>query len=574
MSFDNINTERILRSRDMSDDSSGTGMDHLEYPTSPSFGQIAPRIRHHQDQRGSLFALNFPELPFKCRRIFVVTETPKGMTRGKHAHFKTEQVLLCVSGKIEIKFDRVFSENTIILKPGMSVFHSAMEWAEIKFLEENSVMLSACSTDFDSDDYISIYVDFQALVIKLDKQRKQSIAEQDALLRQESLPLIEAQVPLLNLKANYESIKVEVDSAIENVISSSYYISGPAVRDFESQFATFVGTKHCVGCSSGRHALILALQVLGISADDEIIVQGNASAMSVAAIEFVGAAMVLVDHDDAYQLDLELLETVITEQTKAVVVSHMYGSCCDISQLLDICKTHDVKLIEDCSHAHGATWRGKFLGSFGDIATWSFGPLCNLGAYGEAGGLTTDDDELEHSLREGNRKAEFDSNLLEFSLDAIHAAVLSVKLQYVQQWNRRRQEVARLYYELLCQVGDITFPSIVEGCLPAYHQFAICTKRRDALVHWMKVNFNVEVGVPLSTTVQRQQKEGSAWSTLIPRSLASTRDVLLLPMCPMLSDSLIMHVVSAVKSFYLRAEADYPPRPSNPNHKNSSTSYL
>ena len=114
----------------------------------------------------------------------IVTETPKGMTRGKHAHYKTEQVLLCISGKIEIKFDRVFSENTVILTPGQSVFHSAMEWAEIKVLEEHSVLLSACSTDFDPDDYISIYIDFQALVVQLDQERKKKIVEQDALLRQ------------------------------------------------------------------------------------------------------------------------------------------------------------------------------------------------------------------------------------------------------------------------------------------------------------------------------------------------------------------------------------------------------
>ena len=392
------------------------------------------------------------------------------------------------------------------------------------------------------------------------------------------MPQFEGPVPLLNLKANYESIKEEVDTAIQEVVSSSYYTSGPAVRLFESQFATFIGVNHCVGTSSGTHALIQALRLLGIGPGDEVVVQGNSfsTPATKTALSTVGASMVLVDHDDSFQLDLELLEVVITTQTKAVLVTHMYGSCCDMTQLVEICKARNIKLIEDCSQAHGATWRGKYLGSFGDIAAWSFNPYCNLGAYGEAGGLTTDDDELAECLRQsgkcfssiGNNNVANDensSNLLDYSLDAIHAAVLSVKLQYIQQWNRRRQEIARLYYELLCQVGDITFPTIVDGCHPAYQQFVMCTKRRDALVHWMQANFDIQVNVPPPSRIQ-QHEEGTSYSVLIPRSHESARYVLSLPMCPMLSDSVVMNIVTAIKSFFLRAEADYPPRPPKTDH--------
>ena len=503
-------------------------------------------------------------------------------------YYCEEQVLLCVSGKIEIKFDRVFSENTVILTPGKSVFHSAMEWGEIKFLEENSVLLSACSTDFDPDDYISIYVDYQALVIQLDQDRKKLIAEQDALLRQvtsdfagmmrfdllivfnftsmkESLPQNEGRIQPLNLRANYEAIKDEVDSAIKDVLDSAYYVNGPAVHAFEAQYATFIGTKHCIGVSNGTDALVLALQALEIGLGDEVILQGNAFIADAMAIDRVGAKMVFVDHDDTFQLDLDLVEAAITKRTKAILVVHMYGSCCDMTQLETMCRSHHIKLIEDCSHAHGASWQGKFLGSFGDLGTWSFYPGKNLGAYGDAGGITTDSDELDDRIRMlknygFKRKYYSESKGMNYRLDSIHAAVLSVKLQYVQQWNRRRQEIARMYYDLLSNIGDITFPTIVSGCIPAYHQFVICTNRRDSLILWLKEKYKIEVIVHYPVPIHMQRAftdEYASYTSVIPRSSTSCDQILSLPMCPMMSDSAVMTVVTAVKSFYIRAEVDY-----------------
>lgn len=557
MSLENINTERIIRARGMSSDN---GSENLEYPVAPEFGHITPRINHHQDQRGSLFALNFPELPFKCRRMFVVTGTPKGMIRGKHAHYKTEQVLLCISGKIEIKLDRVFSERTEILTPGKSLFHSAMEWAEIKFVEENSVLLSACSTDFDPDDYIGNYVQFQSLMMTLDLNRKKLIAEQEALLQQELLHPVNASVPILDLKANYESIKDEVNEAIMKVLDRAYYVNGPEVELFEKQYASFVGTKHCIGVSNGTDALVLALKALDIGSGDEVILQGNAFIADAMAIDDVGAKMVFVDHDDSFQLDLDMVESAITEKTKAILVVHLYGSCCNMSQLVNICHNRNIKLIEDCAHAHGATWQGKCVGSFGDIGTWSFYPAKNLGAYGDAGGLTTDSDEIRDRIRllknyGSQRKYYSDTKGLNYRLDTIHAAVLSVKLQYIQQWNRRRQEIARMYLELLRDVGDITFPTIVDGCLPVYHQFVISTNRRDALIDWLKENYNIDVFIHYPVPIHKQkafENEYGSSSASIPRSESSCKLILSLPMCPMMADSMVMTVVSAVKSFYLR----------------------
>jgi dTDP-4-amino-4,6-dideoxygalactose transaminase len=381
------------------------------------------------------------------------------------------------------------------------------------------------------------------------------------------MPPLEGPVPSLNLKANYESIKKEVDSAMQAVLDSGCYINGPAVQTFETQFAMFVGTKHCVSVSNGTDALVLALQALGVGEGegDEVILQGNAFIADEMAIDSVGAKMVLVDHDDSFQLDLELVEAAITEQTKAVLVVHMYGSCCDMTQLVDLCKRHHLKLIEDCSHAHGASWKGKPLGSFGDIGTWSFYPADNLGAYGDAGGLTTDSDDLEDSLRllkncGSGRKYVSDSKGLNYRLDAIHAAVLSVKLQYVQQWNRRRQEVARLYYDSLCGEGDISFPTILEGCVSAYHQFVICTRSRDALVHWLKEQFKIDVIIHYPIPIHQQkafEQEYGSCSSVVPRSSSSCHTLLSLPMCPMMSDAMAMFVVTAVKAFYVRAEADY-----------------
>lgn len=384
---------------------------------------------------------------------------------------------------------------------------------------------------------------------------------------------MEGPVPTLNLKANYESIKEEVDVAMQKVLASGQFVNDPAVRTFESQFAMFVGTKHCVGVSNGTDALVLALEALEVGPGDEVILQGNAGVAEAMAIDSVGARAVLVDHDEAsFQLDLNRVEAAVTDKTKAVLVVHMFGSCCDMTQLKAICTTHHLKLIEHCTQAHGASWEGRFLGSFGDVGTWSFHPEDNLGAYGDAGGVTTDSDALEDRLRLLQNDSG-SKGLNHHRLDAIHAAVLSVKLQYVLQWNRRRQELARMYYDLLCGVGDITFPTIVDGCIPAYSKFIVCTEKKDALVHWLQEHHKIEVSThhPVVSVQQQdqdpdsrgQEEQGSPCdhSLSLSPSHSSCSTVLSLPVCPMMSDAMVMHVVTAVKSYYLRAESDYPRPP-------------
>ena len=293
-------------------------------------------------------------------------------------------------------------------------------------------------------------------------------------------------VPFLDLGAAYRELKPEIDAAVAQVLESGWYIGGEAVETFEREFAAYCEVKHCVGVGNGLDALTLALRALDIGDGDEVIVPSNTYIATWLAVSAVGATPVPVEPDTAtYNIDPALIEAVITPNTRAILPVHLYGQPADLDPVMEVARRHGLSVVEDAAQAHGARYKGRRIGAHGDIVCWSFYPGKNLGALGDAGAVTTNDEGLAARVRRlGNYGSEQKYINIERGvnsrLDPIQAAVLSVKLKYLDSWNARRCEVARVYLDGL-EGADLTLPYVPDWAEPVWHLFVIRTPRRDQL---------------------------------------------------------------------------------------------
>ena len=259
------------------------------------------------------------------------------------------------------------------------------------------------------------------------------------------------EVPFVDLKTQYQSIKGEIDKAISDVLSSSAFIGGPFVKSFEDAFAAFCGAKHCVGVGNGTDAIFLTLKAMGIGAGDEVITAANSFIATAEAITMTGARVVFADiRPDTYNIDPEKIEQRINKKTKAVIPVHLYGQPADMDPILAIARKHGLTVIEDAAQAHGATYKGRTVGTLADAACFSFYPGKNLGAYGDAGAVVTDDGNLALKVRmmaNHGRIAKYDHEIegVNSRLDGLQAAVLSAKLSHLPRWTIHRQNNASLY---------------------------------------------------------------------------------------------------------------------------------
>ena len=284
-------------------------------------------------------------------------------------------------------------------------------------------------------------------------------------------------VPPFSLSQQITDLCPNLEQAVLNVLRSGQYIGGPQVSTFEQAFADNVGTRHAVGCNSGTDALILALRVLGIGPGDEVITCAFSFFATAEAISAVGATPVFVDVDpETFLIDLNQIEAAITGSTRALMPVHLFGRPVDMSRLMDIASRHDLRVIEDCAQATGASWQDQAVGSFGDVGCFSFFPTKNLGGAGDGGAVTTDDDSLAQSMRElavhGMPRRYLHTALgYNSRLDAIQAAVLNVKLPKLSDWIDRRREIAERYRELLSGLPGITLPTEEDG--HSWNQFVV-----------------------------------------------------------------------------------------------------
>jgi dTDP-4-amino-4,6-dideoxygalactose transaminase len=363
-------------------------------------------------------------------------------------------------------------------------------------------------------------------------------------------------LPLVDLRRQYFSIKEEIDVALLEAVASTDYILGEEVARFEDEFAEYCGAAHCVGVASGTAAIGLALQAVGVAGGDEVIAPANTFIASVLPVLRLGARPVLVDCDElTATLDVGKVATAIGPRTKAILAVHLYGQPADVDPLLELCATHGLALVEDACQAHGARYKGRRVGGLGRVAAFSFYPSKNLGAYGDGGAVTTDDDETAKRirlLRDLGQSSKYTHAVEGWNerLDTIQAAVLRVKLGHLDRWNASRRRHAGAYEELLSSV-EVRAPRSAVWAEHVWHLYVIRAPRRDELRSALAAR-GVETGMhyPLPLHLQPALSDLGYSKGDFPVTEAWAEELLSLPMFPELEPSEIEYVTSSLAAFY------------------------
>ncbi len=360
-------------------------------------------------------------------------------------------------------------------------------------------------------------------------------------------------IPFVDLKAQYKTIKGEIDRAISEVLESTSFIGGEKLERFEKHFAEYTGSKHAVGTSSGTSALHLALHVLGIERGDEVITATNTFIATTEAISQTGAAPVLVDVDDeTLTLDPEKTEEAITPRTKAIIPVHLYGQSADMDALRDIARRHSLKLIVDACQAHGSKLNGSRTAVLGDVTCYSFYPGKNLGAYGDGGAVVTDDGDLAERMRSIGNHGRLDrythhAEGFNYRLDALQAAILDVKLTHLDEWNERRRSRAKRYGTALkdCPVRPVKEDP---HRYHVYHLYVVRTPQRDRLLQELgKRGVSAGIHYPVPLHLQAAYEHLGLGPGTYPVAEKAANEIISLPMYPELSDEMVDQVAAAVK---------------------------
>lgn len=370
------------------------------------------------------------------------------------------------------------------------------------------------------------------------------------------------QVPFLDLKVQYKSIKSEIDPAIQNILDNTAFVLGKAVSDFETAFAIEHGVNHCLGVSSGTDGNHLALWALGVQPGDEIIIPANTFIATAWGATLCGAKPVFVDcENDGYNIDPIKVEAAITKKTKAIVAVHLYGQPADLDPLREIAKQNKIYLVEDCAQAHFAEYKGKRVGGLSDTASFSFYPGKNLGAYGEGGAVTTNDDDVANKvrmIRDHGAVQKYNHEILghNYRMEGIQGAVLGVKLKHLDKWTDGRRRAANTYNELLKDYSAITLPKEMNYARHVYHLFVIRvndggSKRRDALAKFLNEN-GISTGLhyPIPLHLQACFKASGYKKGDFPITEELAECGLSLPMFPELSDEQVGYVCDSIKKFF------------------------
>lgn len=358
-------------------------------------------------------------------------------------------------------------------------------------------------------------------------------------------------IPLVDLQAQYWSIKDEIDQALSSIIKNSSFIKGEPVNKFEESYAQYCDTNACVGVGNGTDALTLTLRAFGIGPGDEVITVAHTFIATAEAITNTGANPCFIDiRDDTMLMDPDLIEPEITPKTKVIIPVHLYGNPCEMDHIMDIAHDHDLLVIEDAAQAHGAKWKGKRVGSFGDAACYSFYPGKNLGAYGDGGAVVSNDTELIENIRmiaDHGRKEKYVHEIVGVNsrLDAIQAAVLSVKLQYLDSWNQVRRDHAVTYLNELSSLPLQTL-KILTDAEPVWHLFPVLVKNRDQTREKLKTE-GIDTGIHYPVPVHKQPAYFNYYQKSLPITESVADAVVSLPMYPELGVESIQTICSCLK---------------------------
>ncbi|MDA2928784.1 DegT/DnrJ/EryC1/StrS family aminotransferase [Acidobacteria bacterium AH-259-O06] len=359
-----------------------------------------------------------------------------------------------------------------------------------------------------------------------------------------------------NPGAQYRAHKAEVDAAIQRVLNKGWFVLGQEVEKFEAEFSAYIGTSHSIGVGSGTESLHLALAACGIGSGDEVITVSHTAVATMAAIELTGATPVLVDIEpDYYTLDPEKLGAAITSRTKVILPVHLYGQPAKLEPILEIAEQHGLLVIEDCAQAHGAKYKDRRVGSWGHMGCFSFYPTKNLGAFGDGGMVVTNDPELAqrvHLLREYGWAERYVSHIRGWNsrLDEIQAALLRVKLQYLDEDNGSRARLAKCYDEGLQGIG-LGLPRTREGTTHVYHLYVVRSQRRDELLKFLRESeIGALVHYPVPVHLQPAYQGCRIACEGLPETERVAQEVISLPIYPELSERALQTVIDAVEAFF------------------------
>jgi dTDP-4-amino-4,6-dideoxygalactose transaminase len=360
-------------------------------------------------------------------------------------------------------------------------------------------------------------------------------------------------VPYLDLKAQYQGIKPEIDAAIASVLESGQFVLGAEVAAFELEFAAYCGTTECVALNSGTSALHLALLAAGVGPGDEVITVPFTFVASVAAVLYAGAKPVLVDIDPrSFNLDPDAIEAAITPRTKAILPVHLYGQPADMDPIMQVARRHNLVVIEDAAQAHGAKYKGRPVGSIGDMACFSFYPGKNLGAYGEGGAVTTSNKtylDTIRTLRDWGQDRKYHHVLrgYNYRMEGFQGAILRVKLRHLEHWTKERRAVVAMYDALLRDC-DVETPTEMPWAHHVYHVYTLRTDERDAMQAALQAE-GIQTGIhyPVPVHLQPAYADLGYQVGAFPCAEAAAEQVLSLPLYPELSSQAVEEVVGAVK---------------------------
>jgi dTDP-4-amino-4,6-dideoxygalactose transaminase len=364
-------------------------------------------------------------------------------------------------------------------------------------------------------------------------------------------------VPFVDLHAQYLSLKSEIDAAIAEVLAESAFIRGPHVKRFEKEWAKTLGVKHCVSCANGTDALYITIRALGVKPGDEVITTAHSWISTSETITQAGGRVVFCDTDnETFTIDPALIEAKITSATVGIIPVHLYGQPADMDPIMAIARKHNLWVIEDSAQAHTAKYKGQVVGTFGKAATFSFYPGKNLGAYGDAGCIVTNDDHLAEWAAAFARHGGKGEHVIEgicSRMDGLQAAILNVKLPHLPAWIKARRRVARRYDDLLNGVGDIITPKVATDRDHVYHLYVIRTGKRDALRKHL-----TEAGIATVLNYSKALPLYPAYAYLghnlsdFPVAYANQSRILSLPIYPEITDEIIEFVVDQIQTFFAR----------------------
>jgi dTDP-4-amino-4,6-dideoxygalactose transaminase len=362
-------------------------------------------------------------------------------------------------------------------------------------------------------------------------------------------------IPVVDLRKQYESIKGEIDDAIRGVIDSMQFVLGPEVVKFEDQFANYCQTKFAFGVNSGTSALHLAMLAAGIGPGDEVITVSYTFVATAAAVCYAGARPVFVDIDpDTCNIDVSRIEAAITPKTKAIMPVHLYGNCADMDPILEIARKHNLLVIEDAAQAHGAEYKGRRAGSMGEMACFSFYPGKNLGAYGEAGAIVTNNGQYAETIKQlrdqGQSEKYFHTMVgYNYRMEGLQGAVLGVKLRHLEDWNTARRKHAAVYRQELAEAG-VRLLKEDPDYNPVHHIFPLFTSQRDELREHLHANgIGTGLHYPIPVHLQPGYRHLGYHEGDLPETERACKEVLSLPMFPELEDDTVRNIADSVRAF-------------------------